>query len=189
MLPLFEIQQLFSRLLSEANPAATLSDLDPLTLEMIRRLAKDHESQLHYFHHLKFDKEGSQSGSLWHHTTCEVCASRLLDAIHVMTYDRPTAERHLNELPAKEIALYYAYLHNAGIYHPANEFGGVLAAHKAIGEKHGKSGGTFKNAWDEVCTRGRREGANGIKGMINRIRHYLPPVAREIAEAELAQLN
>jgi hypothetical protein len=189
MLPLFDIQQLFARLLSEPDPAALLSDLDPLTLEMIHRMAKDHEGQLDYFHHLKFDKGGSQSGAMWHASTCVASAARLSKAIHVLVYNRPTIERHLDKLPTVEIALYYAYLHNAGIYHPMNEFGGIMAGHKALAEKHGKKAGSFRNAWDSICTKELREEASGMKKRINRIRYFLPTTARQLAEAELALLK
>lgn len=187
MLPLFDIQQLFTRLLSDPAPAATLSDLDPLTLEMIHRMAKDHESQLDYFHHLKFDKEGSESGSLWHPTTCEHSASRLLDAIHQLTYNRPTIERHLNKLPKAEIALYYGYMWDAELFIPETEFGTKTAAWDALAERHESTANTMMKIKDYRNERGRRTKAT--KEMISRVKYFLPVELRPIAEADFEAMK
>ena len=180
MLPLFDIQQLFTRLLSEPSPAALLSDLDPLTLEMIHRMAKDHEGQLDYFHHLKFDKGGSQSGSLWHASTSEVNAARLSDAIHVLAYNRPTIERHLVKLPKEEIGLYYGYMIEAGLFNPEKEFGTGKAAWTALAERHESSPATMRVKVRQYSNkRGRQR--NATKEMVNRVKYFLPVELRQNA--------
>jgi len=189
MLPLFEIQQLFPRLLSEREPAALLSDLDPLTLEMIHRLAKDHEGQLDYFHRLKFDKSGSQSGSLWHASADAASVSRLLDIIHKMNYDRPTIERHLDKLPKEEIGLYYAYMWNAGLFDPEAEFGTSTKAWEVLADRHNS---TFSTMRTNISINFRHEAKRrrlAKKKMVNRVRYFLKGDAREIAEADFASMK
>jgi len=210
MLPLFDIQQLFTRLLSEPDPAALLSDLDPLTLEMIHRMANDHEGQLDYFHHLKFDKGGSQSGSLWHASTCVPCVSRLLDAIQTFKYDRPTIERHLNKLPLNDIALYYALMRNYQEYDFTKEAGSIMEGFEMLAERHPSwpsplkaseadpdknredlyksTARTLYNAYRTVSMRKEREGVADIKIRMERIRHYLPPTAMGKVSEEIARL-
>jgi hypothetical protein len=179
MLPLFDIQQLFTRLLSDPDPAALLSDLDPLTLEMIHRMAKDHEGQLKYFHHLKFDKGGSQSGSLWHASTSEENAARLSDAIHVLVYDRPTIERHLVKLPKAEIALYYGYMWEAELFNPEKEFGTKTAAWVALADRHESTSNTMMTIKRYQNQRGRQK--NATKEMVNRVKYFLPVELRQTA--------
>jgi hypothetical protein len=187
MLPLFEIQQLFTRLLSEPDTAALLSPLDPLTMEMIHRMAKDHEGQIAHFHYLKFDKAGSHSGSLWQASTCEVGASRLLDAIHILSYDRPTIERHLTKLTVAERGLYFAYMEEAEILDLKTEYGTVEKGLIVLAERHGSTFATFKKMRSQFGP-GTRKRYVTIEE-ITKVKYFLPPEARPLADADIAAMT